>query len=126
MQVGIRKTENRQGKGWYKALILVIGWLLIFSLARDIWQIRSGFNRITEANRRLEAEEAKNIALRDKLSLVMTESYKERLIREKLNMQKEGETIVILGAKSQEQAYPGEDKEKISVANWEKWWNLIK
>lgn len=126
MQVGNRKTGNTKEKGWYKALVLVIGWLLIFSLARDVWQTRVGFRRIIEAKRRLEAEQAKNESLKAKLELVLTEEYKEKIIREKLNMQKEGEVLAVLPKTDKSKQVPGMVETETKEANWEKWWNLIK
>lgn len=125
MQAGVRRNDTRHEKGWIKALVLVIGWLLILSLARDVWQIRSGFDRIADANRRLEAEQAKNAELAERLKLVMTEEYKEKLIREKLNMQKEGEVIVVLPETGTQKTPENDDKRVSVTANWEKWLALI-
>lgn len=81
-----------------------------------------GFNRITEANKRLEAEKVKNAALKVKLELVMTEDYKEKIIREKLNMQKEGEVLAVMPEKELRQAA---EEKVLFVPIWKKWWNLI-
>ncbi len=126
MQVVQRKKETGHENSWYMALILVIGWLLIVSLARDVWQIRSGFGRITEANKRLASEEAKNEALKAKLGLVLTDEYKEKLIREKLNMQKEGEVLIVMPEKDSEQTKKANQGGFVGQeANWQKWWRLI-
>ncbi len=100
----------------------MVAWLLILSLSRDVWQIRLGFNRILEATRRLEVEQAKNDALKAKLNLVMTDDFREKIIREKLNMQKEGEILAVMP----EKALIREVAERTSpVPNWRKWWNLV-
>ncbi len=125
MQVGIRNRETGLEKGWIKAIALVIGWLLILSLARDVWQIRSGFDRITDANERLEAEQVKNEALKDRLNLVMTEDYKEKLIREKLNMQKEGEILVVLPEPITAKDRENQENVEVQEENWKKWWALL-
>ncbi len=126
MQVVSRNKDTGRDNSRYMALILIIGWLLIISLARDVWQIRTGFGRITEANRRLEAEEAKNQALKSKLGMVLTEEYKEKLIREKLNMQKEGEVLVVMPEKDLYRDGLSKKPEiLIPEANWIKWWKLL-
>ncbi len=126
MQVAHRKKDSGRENSRYMVLILVIGWLLIVSLARDVWQIRTGFGRITEANSRLVAEEAKNQSLKAKLGLVLTNEYKEKLIREKLNMQKEGEVLVVMPEKSLIQNQTtGDNQSDIVPSNWLKWWKLI-
>jgi len=122
--VGKIHTENKHEKGWYRALAMVVAWLLIVSLARDVWQIRKGFDRISEANRRLLAEEAKNVALKNKMNLVQTQSFKEELIREKLNMQKEDEVLVVMPEIGSIQK-PGVNVEAEYVPVWNKWWNLV-
>ena len=117
-----KNTGSRHEKGWYRIFILVVVWLLIISLSRDVWQIRIGFGRIEEANRRLEAEKTKNEALKEKLGMVMTDDYKEKIIREKLNMQKEGEVLVVMPDK----AFAQEEVRLVKfVPNWRKWWNLL-
>lgn len=125
MQVGNRKGIDRHEMGWLKAIILVIAWLIIISLARDVWQIRVGFGRISESQERLLAEEAKNESLKQKMDLVVTEEFREKLIREKLNMQKTGEVLVVMPKRT------GLDikvrsEEVTPEHNWEKWWKLLR
>ena len=125
MQVANRGNGDRHEIGWLKAVILVIAWLIIISLAKDVWQIRTGFNRITESERRLVAEEARQSNLKQKLELVQTQPYIEKLIREKLNMQKVGEVIVVMPKKGSlrtvDEVEPG-----LPEHNWEKWWKLLR
>lgn len=125
MQVASRNGGDRHKSGWLKAVILVIAWLIIISLARDVWRIRTGFNRITESKTRLEVEESRNSNLKEKLSLVMTESYREKLIREKLNMQKIGEVLVVM-PKNGGLGVAQQSQTEESLPSWQKWWNLIR
>ena len=124
MQVGKRGNGNEPEKGWYRAMVLAILWLLIFSLARDVWQIRSGFSRITEAKARLVAEEAENLVLKKRVVLVQTDDYKEKIIREKLNMQKEGEILVVMPEKTLDVRL-NLSEGAIQVPNWKKWLELV-
>jgi len=124
MQVGNQRFTVRHENGWLKAVTLVIAWLIIISLARDVWRIRKGFGRITESEKRLEAEEARNLELKQKMELVQTEEFREKLIREKLNMQKEGEVVVIMPNKDLGEVKALGPQEAL-VSNWNKWWNLI-
>lgn len=125
MQVGNRNNVKNHEIGWLKVSILVIAWLVIISLARDVWQIRTGFGRITESEKRLATEEALNVSLKQKYGLVQTEGYKEKLVRERLNMQKEGEVIVVMP--KTDNSKTGEARsEKTPEHNWEKWWSLIR
>jgi|WetSurMetagenome_2_1015567.scaffolds.fasta_scaffold40502_2 hypothetical protein len=126
MQVPNRYSKESNKKGWIRGVILVIAWILIISLVKDLWQIKSGFARIQESNIKLQEEQKKNQELKDKLSLVSTDEYKERLIREQLNMQKVGEVVAVL---PKEETSINADNNKIGAEktdNWEKWWTLLK
>lgn len=122
----IRNYEGtKDKKGWFRAIILVIAWILIFSLVRDLNQVKKGFGRIEETEKRLEEEKTKNLLLQDKLRLVATDEYRERMIREQLNMQKMGEVVVVLP--SRESILPDEERgEELPKKNWQKWWALLK
>ena len=125
MQAPNRNIGIRHETKWVRGVTLAIAWLIIISLARDVWQVRVGFGRITESEQRLSAEVAKNVSLKGKLGLLATDDYREKLIREKLNMQKEGEIIVVMPNKESGSV------EKIDlgmslIPNWVRWWNLVK
>jgi len=125
MQAPNRRNNTVGKKGWSKAIILVIAWMLIFSLAKDLLQVKRGFARIEEAKNRLAQEEVKNQMLKDKLGVVMTEEYKEKIIREQLNMQKVGEVVAVL-PKGDLQISKGDKVEEKTAENWQKWWALLK
>lgn len=124
MQVGIKRASNGQNWTWWKAGSLVVGWLIIITLAKDVWQTRIGFGRIKESESNLALEEARNGALKQKLELVNTDAYKETLIRLKLNMQKEGEVTVVLPKKPTEEA--GVVATEPQKQNWQKWLDLLR
>jgi len=125
MQAPNRRNRITDKKGWSKAIILVIAWMLIISLAKDLVQVKRGFVRIEDAKNRLAQEGVKNQMLKDKLEVVMTEEYREKIIREQLNMQKVGEVVAVLPKKNTG-AVIDEKIEAKEVENWQKWWALIK
>jgi hypothetical protein len=125
MQAPIRTNNILAKKDWIKGIILVIAWILIFSLAKDLWQLKSGYSRITESEQRLADEVKKNTMLKDKLQVVMTDEYKEKIIREQLNMQKIGEVVAVL-PKSEANLEINENNVEKTSQNWEKWWSLLK
>ncbi|HSV95243.1 MAG TPA: hypothetical protein VLH94_04735 [Spirochaetia bacterium] len=125
MQALNRENRKEHKKDWIKAIILVVAWILIFSLAKDLWQIKKGYSRIEESKVRLAEEEAKNQMLKDKLSTVMTEEFKEKIIREQLNMQKVGEVVAVLPKGNLLGTNEAKIEEK-QVDNWQKWWALLK
>jgi len=125
MQVGKRYNNKAGEKGWIKGIILIIAWILIFSMARDLSKVKKGYLRIEDSKKRLEAEEKKNSELKEKLSLVMTDEYKERLVREQLNMQKIGEVVAVL-PKDGVTMENGVENTESSIPNWKKWWLLLR
>lgn len=125
MQVYNKVNNGVNKKGWLRGIILVIGWLLIFSLAKDVWQLRKGFKRVDLAKLRLAEEQKNNVMLKDKLERVTTEDYREKIIREQLNMQKVGEVVVVLPKKEMVNVRGGKN-EDTGMENWEKWWALLK
>lgn len=125
MQAPNRRNKIVDKKDWIKGIILIIAWMLIFSLAKDLLQVKKGFVRIEDAKNRLAEEEVANQMLKDKLGVVMTEEYKEKIIREQLNMQKVGEVVAVL-PKNDSLINKGEIIEEKTTENWEKWWSLIK
>lgn len=126
MQVNSRYSGKEHKKGWIKAIILIIAWIIIVSLVKDLWQIKKGFSRIEESKQRLSDAQLKNQTLQDKMNLVSTEQYKEQLIREQLNMQKPGEVIAVLPKKETKTTMRTEETENSENSNWEKWWSLLK
>lgn len=125
MQVVNRGNNKIDKKGWIKGIILIVAWILIFSLAKDLWQLKKGYLRINETKTRLLEEENKNIMLKDKLEMVMTDQYKERIIREQLNMQKVGEVVAVL-PKGEYMLTKEDENIEDTAENWEKWWSLLK
>lgn len=112
-------TENKQNKG-FLWLIMIFSWLLIFSLAKDLGRVKGGFKRLDESEVRLSEAEAKNLELKKKLKLVETAYFKEKTVREKLNMQRQGETVVVMeGLKESE--LEETTIEANNVPNWKKW-----
>jgi len=122
----VQNRYNKQNgkKGWIKALFLVVAWMLIFSLARGLVQVKKGYLRIEQTKARLEKEEMENSLLKEKLSLVMTDEYRQKLVREQLNMQKIGEVVGVLPKFEAES--PRIENKQEEMPNWHKWWSLLK
>lgn len=111
--------------GFLSKLVFFVGLLLLWSLVKSFLGFGGAYRRVDEAKKMLENEENKNKQLKDKFEEVQKNEYIEKVIRNELNMQMEGETIVVLPDNKQDefpQARDDEDKKK----NWEKWWNLVK
>lgn len=127
MQAANNNKSQSGQNGWFKAIFLLLVWLLMLSLVRDVWHIRVGFKRVEDSKIGLEIERRKNEELKKKYELVQTSEYREMLIREKLNMQKEGELLVVLPKGSQNyQKIASEQEKTVEIQqNWEKWFRIL-
>ncbi len=123
MQGLIRKEKQHEAKWWVGWVFLGFVWFLIISMARDLWLTRRGFERIKESERRLESVLKENQRLVAKFTEVSSDEHKEKLIREKLNMQRTDEVVVVLPKKLSKTI--GSENEKRDIENWEKWKELV-
>ncbi|MEK7447758.1 MAG: septum formation initiator family protein [Patescibacteria group bacterium] len=93
----------------------------IFFLVGKVVYQNIKFNGVEkDLEREVDLLEAENANLKNKILYYKTESYKERVMRERLGYQKPGEQVLaIVPEKEGEEAGKTEEKEKIS--NFEKW-----
>lgn len=107
---------------------LIIFCISIFSLAtivnisRSIWSVWQKGSIVSEREAVLSELKQENSELKKKLIEVNTPEFVEKQAREKLNLQKEGEIVVVL---------PKEEVAGVSAnleeepAHWQKWWKLF-
>ena len=80
----------------YQLTIIVIGLFIIYGSSRNIielWQQKQRVWKIQKEVKELEIEEAE---LKKKLEYYNSDEYVEKMAREKLLLQKEGETVILL------------------------------
>ena len=122
---GVRiRHEPKDKKSWIRLAFLVLIWLLIWSLFNDFSKVRKGVLRVDESQNRLTQVKEENLELKRKMMAVQTEYYKEKLMRDKLNLQLPGETVVVLPEKDVE-VVSGE-AEGETEENWEKWLKIVR
>lgn len=102
-------------------LFLALGIFLIFNLSKNIWSLWQREERLREARKRLEILKRKNVELKRKLELVQEPEFVEREAREKLNLAKPEETIVILPPITLSESTP----QAVPLPNWKRWWRLF-
>lgn len=104
----------------YLAAIIIL-LLIINGLAHSIYDLWSKKDLITEANRKLKAEELRNQKLKGELSYVQTQEFIESEARNKLFLAKPGEKEVIIPPVIQKD----NPKSQPQKPNWQKWWELF-
>lgn len=120
-------------------IIFTASILLIVNLVRDIWRLKKVDERFTKAQTQLEEAKKTNQELIKQKEYYQSEAFLEEQIRNKLQMGKPGEKIVILPEELREEKVepasaeapasanatagkPAGEKE----ANWQKWLALFK
>lgn len=103
-------------------LILIVGIILIINLSRSVADLLGKGKIIEKTENRLSEAQKKNRQLKEKLAEVQSESYVEKQAREKLNLAREGEVVVILPKITPEP----EVEEPREIPNWQKWIEIFK
>jgi len=109
-----------------RLLIIIIGLGLIVNLSRDIIRLVESLNQVKRVEEQTREIETKRQALLNKKDYYQTEEFIEEEARNKLNMTKPGETIVILpenlkAALGQEET----SQQNEESPNWKQWWELF-
>ena len=108
-----------------KTLVLILFVYLIWVFGSGLWQLYKAGGRLESSRESLEVEQKKNEELKRKLAEVQDLSFIEKEAREKLNMQKPEETVVILPDFNLEMDVNKEDVE-VDKPNWQKWLDLFR
>ena len=127
-------TRSRVGKGGLRLvgwLALGVGLVMIWSLIDGVAQIRKGYWRLSQAAAELSVKQEEKERLVEKKQEVQSEEYLERIIRDDLRMQKEGEVVIVLPkgdtTSIEKVGETTEEEGKNNIReNWRKWWGLIK
>ncbi len=108
-------------------VILVIGVSLIVNLTRDILRLLKAGEQVERAQKTVEGLEKEHQELVEKKEYFESEEFIEEEARNKLNLSREEETIVILPPNVEEmsQWMKQEGGEEEELPNWKRWWRLF-
>ncbi|MBN1169382.1 septum formation initiator family protein [Candidatus Woesebacteria bacterium] len=115
--------------GDYSKILLVL--MVIFfsiSLYRNYSKVKSSSERIEAARERVEQLKRENDTLKQDLKEKESEEFIEKELRDKLNLAKEGEIIVVLPDEEilRKLAPEREDEEEyLPDPNWKKWLKIF-
>lgn len=102
-------------------LTLLILFLCISFLAyRKYHNQDKARENIVFLKKELEEQKESKIKLKEELELLNSPAYIEKMAREKLNLKKPGEKVLII-KETEEIIY----KEELDIPNWEKWFNWL-
>lgn len=80
----------------YQLSIIVIGLFIIYGSSRNILELWQQKQRVWKIQKEVKELEVKEAELKKKLEYYSSDEYVEKMAREKLLLQKEGETVIIL------------------------------
>lgn len=108
-----------------QAAIIIIGISLIINLSRDILRLLKAGDQVQLAEQRVEELKVKQAELVEKKEYYQSPEFIESEARNKLNMAKPGETIVILPPNVEELAGQIKKEPQSEIPNWRQWWKLF-
>lgn len=103
-------------------LISMVGLLFIVNISRSIYDLWLRHDIVAEREEVKNSLKKENEELQKELARVQSPEYIEDMARDKLNLQKEGEVVVVLPEIS---ASPEPQTEITINPNWKKWWKLF-
>lgn len=107
-------------------IVCFLSFLLIVSLLKNIFNLLKAQERLKKSREELEQLKTENFNLLEKEKYVQGNYFFEKQVRDKLNMAKEGETIVLLPSLPPK---PKREKGKAEItqetAIWRQWLNLF-
>lgn len=80
----------------YQLTIIVIGLFIIYGSSRNIIELWQQKQRVWRVQQEVKDLEAREVELRKQLEYYRSDEYVEKIAREKLLLQKEGETVILL------------------------------
>jgi len=106
-------------------LIIIIGIGLIVNLSRSIFKLLQASGQLKEAEQKVLELEKESQLLAQKKELFQSQDFIEQEARNKLNMVKEGETVVVLPPNVKEVLGEKENQKSELLPNWRQWLNLF-
>lgn len=108
-------------------IILIVGISLIVNLSRDIARLLRSGKQVEKAQRKVEELKREHEELVKRKEYLQSPEFIEEEARNKLNMSREGETIVILPPNVEELVgfLEEETGEEEQLPNWKRWWKLF-
>ncbi|MEK7127342.1 MAG: septum formation initiator family protein [Patescibacteria group bacterium] len=104
-------------------LVIIIGLILIVNTVRAIVQAWQAGDRVDRRGQKINLLEKENEKIKQKIAEVESPEYLEQIARDKLNLSKPGEEIVILPKDIF--ATPSANLNVDTRSNWQKWRDLI-
>lgn len=113
---------NNTPRNAARIILAVVSLGLSISAGRTILELWQRRDIVQVRERELSRLQQDNIQLQQKIIDMKSESYVERIARDKLGMIKDGETIVMLPENA---SISGGQQAQNAVSLWRRWWGLF-
>lgn len=104
-------------------LISIISLVFIVNISRSIYELWQKGSVLSERQEVRDELAATSEELQKKLAEAESPEFIEKQAREKLNLQKEGEVVVVLPKDLEKTEVEVENE--VTIPNWQKWWNVF-
>ena len=109
---------------WFLGVGFVVLIFIALALGRETYRKYQVQEKIDELQQEVTSLEQNNQELNDMIAFLQTDEYRERQARQKLDLQKEGEQVVIVPELEDVEEEVDKGTE-IALSNSEKWWNYF-
>jgi len=109
----------------FETVVILLGIGFIVKLTGDFLDLLKASQRIKLMEEKVLKLEKKKKDLSAKYQYYQSPEFIEEEARNKLNMAKPGETIVVLPPNLEELLGRSKESNDPSMPNWKKWWNLF-
>jgi len=136
------KPDNKKASTLKRILsskLILLGSLILLifisiALGKAIYRRYAIHKEIAGIRQEIDKAEGKNKELSELINYFSTDAFQEKMARQKLNLQKEGETVVaipvkkktdetaILGTNNNEQDSNTKETPEVNIGNPQKWW----
>lgn len=108
---------------WTKIFIIGLILYLFFAVGRVVYQSYTVNKQITGLKTEIENLRDANKQYEEKLLYYKSPSYREKIARERLGLQKPGEEVIVIVPEAKPKTT--EEKSDDKVPNYRKWWNYF-
>jgi len=121
----VKKTGFWENHRWLQIILAIAGVALIVNLAKDTLKLFKSAEKLKSAQQQVEELEKEALSLMEKKEYYQSDEFVEEEARNKLNMVKEGEIVVILPPNVKETLGKTELKQEEILPYWRQWLNLF-
>ena len=112
-----------ENKIWIRIIIALLVAYIVFSVGKVLYQNYKVNKEVAALKVQVEELKKANKEYSDKILYYQSPSYREKIARERLGLQKEGESVVVI--LPEERPKETEQGPKDTSPNYLKWWNYF-